>query len=292
MSSAKLDLLVLRYQQTAADLSYLRTSEPSSILVPRLNDLVARGHAVVYQRRRRMSLRAAAGFLWNGYPRMVWEIRRYVYWAAGIQVALALFGLAWGLRDPVDAASFLPAQLRDVAYFHHHPIPAALMAPTATSIFVHNIYVALFDIGGGLTLGLTTLYGLYLNSMLLGIFSALANQPQVSSTYWSLILPHAVIELTSFTICAGAGLSLAAAVIRAGSTPRGAAVRAAGKRAALIGLGTMPLLIIAGTIEGFVTPSSLPIWVKLCVAPATAVLLAAYLMRGRPRSGVEDARSA
>ena len=128
------------------------------------------------------------------------------------------------------------------------------MAPTATSIFVHNIYVALFDIGGGLTLGLTTLYGLYLNSMLLGVLSALANQPDVSGTYWSLILPHAVIELTAFTICAGAGLSLAAAVIRAGSASRGSAIRSAGRRAAMIGLGTMPLLVIAGTIEGFVTP--------------------------------------
>ena len=37
----------------------------------------------------------------------------------------------------------------------------------------------------------------------------------------------AVIELTAFTICAGAGLSLAAAVIRAGSTSRGSAIRLA-----------------------------------------------------------------
>ena len=72
-------------------------------------------------------------------------------------------------------------------------------------------------------------------------------------------------------------------MIRAGSSSRGTAIRSAGRRAAMIGLGTMPLLVIAGTIEGFLTPSSLPIAVKLAVAPATAVLLAAYLLRGRPR---------
>ena len=140
---------------------------------------------------------------------------------------------------------------------------------------------SLLDIGGGLTLGLTTLYSLYLNSMLLGVLSAAwPTSQQLSGAYWSLILPHAVIELTPFTICAGAGLSLAAVVIRAGSVPR-QRHRLAGRRAAMIGVGTMPLLIIAGTIEGFVTPSALPIAVKLAVAPATAVLLAAYLRRGR-----------
>jgi uncharacterized membrane protein SpoIIM required for sporulation len=283
MSSERIDLMVLRYQQTAADLAYLRTHEPASPLIPALNDLVARGHSAVYRRRRRASARAALRFLLDEYPRMVWEIRRYVYAAAVVQIALAVASFAWALDDPVDAASFLPAQMRDVAYLHHHPIPASLMAPSAAGIFVHNIYVSLLDVGGGLTMGLATAYGLYMNSMLLGVLSGLANQPHASAEYWSLILPHGVIELTAFTICAGAGLSLAAAVLRAGPVPRPQAIRAAGTRAAMVGLGTMPLLIIAGSIEGFVTPSGLPIPLKFVVAAASGVVLAAYLRRGRPR---------
>jgi uncharacterized membrane protein SpoIIM required for sporulation len=213
---------------------------------------------------------------------MVWEIRRYVYVAAAVQIVLAVAGFLWALHDPVDAASFLPAPIRDAGYFHHHPIPASLMAPTAAGIFVHNIYVSLLDVGGGLTMGLVTAYGLYMNSMLLGVLSGLANQPHASAEYWSLILPHGVIELTAFTICAGAGLSLAAAILRAGPVPRRQAIRAAGTRAAMIGLGTMPLLVIAGSIEGFVTPSGLPIVLKFAVAVTSGVVLAAYLRRGRP----------
>jgi uncharacterized membrane protein SpoIIM required for sporulation len=284
MSSERIDLMVLRYQQTAADLAYLRTHEPASPLIPSLNDLVARGHAVVYRRRRRASARGALRFVVDEYPRMVWEIRRYIYAAAVVQIAIAVAGFVWALDDPVDAASFLPAQLRDVAYIHHHPISASLMAPFATGIFVHNIYVSLLDVGGGLTMGLVTAYGMYMNSMLLGVFSGLANQPHVSAEYWSLILPHGVIELTAFTICAGAGLSLAAAILRAGPVPRRQAIRAAGTRAAMIGLGTMPLLIVAGSIEGFVTPSGLPMALKFAVAVASGVVLTAYLRRGRPRT--------
>jgi hypothetical protein len=51
----------------------------------------------------------------------------------------------------------------------------------------------------------------------------------------------------------------------------------------MIGLGTMPLLIVAGSIEGFVTPSGLPIALKFVVAVTSGVVLAAYLRRGRPR---------
>jgi uncharacterized membrane protein SpoIIM required for sporulation len=282
MNADRLDLLVLRYQQAASDLAYLRTHEPASPLIPRLNDLVARGHAVIYRPRRRFSVRAIGRFLWSEYPRLVWQIRRYAYVAAAIQVVLAVAGYAWAQHDPVDASSFLPASMRGVAGFHHHPVPGALMAPSAAGIFTNNIFVSLLDVGGGLTLGVMTLYSLYLNSMLLGVLSGLANRPGPSAEYWSLIVPHGVIELTAFTICAGAGLALAASVVRAEPEPRSVVIRRAGTRAALIGAGTMPLLIIAGTIEGFVTPSGLPEAVKLAVAPATALVLAAYLRRGRP----------
>jgi uncharacterized membrane protein SpoIIM required for sporulation len=286
MNADRLDLLVLRYQQAASDLAYLRTHEPASPLIPRLNDLVARGHAAVYRPRRRLSARAAGRFLSSEYPRLVWEIRRYAYAAAVIQLVLAVAGYAWAQHDPVDAASFLPASMRGVAGFHHHPVPGALMAPSAAGIFTNNIFVSLLDVGGGLTLGVLTLYSLYLNSLLLGVLSGLANRPSASAEYWSLIVPHGVIELTSFTICAGAGLALAAAVVRAGPLPRAVMIRRAGKRAALIAAGTMPLLIVAGTIEGFVTPSGLPVAVKLAVAPATGLVLAAYLRRGRPVTSV------
>ena len=74
--------------------------------------------------------------------------------------------------------------------------------------------------------------------------------------------------------------------------PRRHAIRETGTRAVMIGLGTIVLLVIAGTIEGFVTPSALPIAAKLAVAPLTAVVLAAYLRRGRPASTAASQESA
>ncbi len=191
MSAERVDLMVLRYQQTAADLAYLRTRHPASPLIPRLNEVVARGHAAVYRRRRKASWRAVVDFVWTGYPRMVWQIRRYIYVAAAHRDRVHPGGLRVGAARP-GAGRQLPAGRRCATppTSTTTPSPAGLMAPEATSIFTNNILVSFTDLAGGLTAGLLTFYSLYLNSMLLGVLSGVANQPSVSAEYWSLIVPH------------------------------------------------------------------------------------------------------
>jgi uncharacterized membrane protein SpoIIM required for sporulation len=281
------DLLARRYQQAAADLARLRVAQPGSPLLPRLNDLVARAHAVVY-RPARTPLRSLGRFLWIGYPRAVWDLRRLIAAAAAFQVIVAVGGFVWAIADPATAGSFLPPELRDAGHRAHHAIPAGVMAPTSVAIWSHNIVVSFYDYAGGILFGLGTIYSLYFNSMLLGVLSGIESQHGANGLYWSLIVPHGVIELTAFTIAAAAGLSLADALIRARPQPRMHVLAEHGRRSVIVVLGTMPLLIVAGTIEGFVTPSAAPIPVKLAVAPITAVLLGAYLLRGRP--GAADSR--
>src|SRR4051794_3479189 len=280
MPIERVDLLAPRAQRAGAARGRLRARQPSSPLVPRLNDLVAAATAAV-RVRRPARLRTVAAFLATGYPRLVWQVRSWVALCAGIGLTVTVASFLWAVSDPVTAATYLPPSVRDAAYFRHDAIPAGLMAPEAAGIFTNNILVSLYALGGGLTLGILTLYVTWSNAMLLGVLSGVVNRDGVDSEYWSLILPHGVLELSAFAIAGGAGLSIADAIIRARPEPRSVAVRRAGRDAVLIGVGTMPLLVIAGTIEGFITPSSLPIPVKLAVAPLTGVLLALYLLRGR-----------
>ena len=285
MDAARIDLLCVRYQQAAADIAVLRSREPLSPLLPRLNDLVVRAHAAVHPARGG-SLRALGGFLWIGYPRLVWELRRPIAVCASLGIAITLAAFAWAMADPVSAAAFLPPSVRDAAYFEHDPIPAGLMGPEAAGIFTNNILVSFYAFGGGLTMGVLTLYIIYSNSMLLGVLSGVVNHDGFSSEYWSLILPHGLLELSAFAIAGGAGLAVADAMVRARPEPRADVLSRQGAKAGLVAAGTVPLLVIAGLIEGFVTPSGLSIPVKLAVGPVSALLLAAYLVRGRrARSG-------
>jgi uncharacterized membrane protein SpoIIM required for sporulation len=216
-------------------------------------------------------------------------MRRLVLAAALFQIAIAVGGYVWAVADPATAGSFLPPELRDAGHHAHRAIPAGVMVPTSVAIWSHNIVVSFFDYAGGILFGLGTIYSLYMNSMLLGVLSGVENQHGANGLYWSLIVPHGVIELTAFTIAAAAGLKLADALVRARPRPRAEVLREHGRRSVAVVLGTIPLLVVAGTIEGFVTPSSASIPVKLAVAPISGALLAAYLLRGRP--GAAEGRS-
>src|SRR6059058_5033273 len=107
LTAKEVELLGLRAQQAAADLSYLRTHHPASVLLPRLNDLVAGSQAVVY-RRRKGSVREVLRFLSTGYPRLVWSLRRPIALCAGLGAAIALAAFVWAVSDPVTAASYMP----------------------------------------------------------------------------------------------------------------------------------------------------------------------------------------
>src|SRR5205823_12816436 len=150
-----------------------------------------------------------------------------------------------------------PVELRAARHVNHKPIPAGLMAPESAFIFTNNIRVSLLAFGGGLTAGVVTLVVIYTNSMLLGVLSGVTNQDGLNREYWSLILPHGLLELSCFAITAGAGLALADAIVRARPEPRAVAIRREAARGTKVVLGTMPLLVTAGPIEGFITPSSL-----------------------------------
>ena len=94
-----------------------------------------------------------------------------------------------------------------------------------------------------------------------------------------------MIELSVIFIAGGAGLQLGWSVLRPGLLTRRAALAIAARRAIIILIGCVPLLVIAGTIEGFISPSSLPSLFKYAVSLLSGVLLYAYLLLvGREQS--------
>ena len=99
---------------------------------------------------------------------------------------------------------------------------------------------------------------------------------------YSFVAPHGVLELPAIFMSGGAGLLLAKGLLFPGTLPRKDSIAFEGGRAVKLVLGIIPMLIVAGTIEGFVSPSDLPVALKYALAAGLFGLLLLYVKRKAP----------
>jgi uncharacterized membrane protein SpoIIM required for sporulation len=100
------------------------------------------------------------------------------------------------------------------------------------------------------------------------------------STLWAGILPHGSCELTAIFIDGGAGFLIGWSLIHPGNLSRRDALLVNTKEACKMLIGTVPLYIIAGIIEGNVSHSSIPQPVKFALAAALFSMILFYVYGG------------
>jgi uncharacterized membrane protein SpoIIM required for sporulation len=159
--------------------------------------------------------------------------------------------------------------------------PAARSAASAT-ILTNNIQVTFLTFAGGITAGLLTVWVLVNNGLSLGAIFGLLQAHQMSAGLAEFVVAHGFIELSVIFVAGGCGLAMGDALLRPGLQTRAAALIQKARMGVMVILGCAPLLVIAGLIEGFISPSGLPWWVKLAVGLTTGAALYSYwLLAGR-----------
>jgi uncharacterized membrane protein SpoIIM required for sporulation len=121
------------------------------------------------------------------------------------------------------------------------------------------------------------------NGIAIGGTFALTAHYGLAQQLWAFVAPHGVIELSVVFIAGGAGMMIGDSVLRPGLARRRDALADAARRAAHLMVGCVPLLVVAGTIEGFFSPSDAPDPLKYLVGLLTGALLYSYLLFSRPR---------
>ena len=281
------------YRSTAADLALARRRFAGDPVVARLEVLVERSRQGVYSA---PSARAGVlDFFANGYWRRVRE-RKGILAIAFLCLAVpAMLGGFWAWRDPGPASGLAPGQYQSVT----QPRPAGESlgltvdeeTGIASKIFVNNIGVTFYAFAGGLLLGLGTLYVLLQNGVLLGVVGGLAIGAGNGRAFFELVTAHGVLELSCIVVSGAAGLRLGWAMIDPGNRTRAEAVRAEARAAIEIVLGTAPWLVVAGLVEGFLTPSGTGLATVLAVGLSLGcVYWGLVLWRGAPE--LADTRAA
>jgi uncharacterized membrane protein SpoIIM required for sporulation len=277
------------YRAAAADLALAQRDFPQHRVTSYLNQLVARGHAVIYQGEP-LALRRLQHFVAAGFPQTFRQTGPFILAAALLLLIPALLAGLVTNWNPEAAHWLLPAQVQELIPLVEEQelwtdIPMEERPYTSSFIMRNNIQVTFLAFGGGMLLGLFTAYIMLLNGLLLGGLTGLTAHYDVGFELWTFVIGHGVVELSVIFIAGGAGLALGWAILRPGLLRRRDALALTARRAVRLIIGCVPLLVIAGLIEGFISPNEgLPWAVKWAVGVGTGLLLYAYLLlAGRER---------
>ncbi len=265
------------YRQTAADLSVARDDPTSAALAQYLNDLLGRAHNLIYSG----APRRAGGirhFYLRVFPAVFRETLPYTLAATGVFAAAAIAGAILTASNPgFERLLLSPAMMDTIERREMWTHSIVAVKPLASSaIMTNNLSVALVTFASGIAAGLGTIYLLAFNGLMIGVIGTVCARADMSTSLWSFVAPHGVLELPAIFIAGGAGLLLGRGLVAPGLRPRREALVLGASRAIRLLLGVVPLLVIAGVIEAFVSPTDIPVPAKFLVAGALFVLMCAY----------------
>ena len=279
-SAGHLNRVGYLYRRVTSDLAVARRDFPQDPCVPYLNALASRAHAAVYQTSpfKRGSWRQ---FLLSGFPNVFRENLNFIG-AAFVMFAVSFSAAYWiALNTPEFAEQLVPerfvSHIKELEDGVWNDTSAENRNLFASFVMTNNIRVAFLAFAGGIIFMVGSAYILVLNGIAIGAVAGLCHANGVALALWSFVSPHGYIELTTIFIAGGAGLKLGYALIAPSFFTRKRTLTDAARTAIQLLGGCVVLLVVAGIIEGFVSPSGLLPSVKIGFGALTGILLFTYL---------------
>jgi uncharacterized membrane protein SpoIIM required for sporulation len=282
-SEAELVELPNLYRYACTRLARLEQEGENAALARELRGLVAAAHGLLLRdegpAREPWVVRAARTVL--DAPRAIRAEWRLL--AVSFVLLYGLAALAWIVvaRDLDRAYSLLAPQAVDAeleqlaaltegqAFRGNFSFGLGESPVTAGWIILHNIGVGIVFFASALLPPLY-LYLLGTNALMLGTYTAVAGHFGQAGAISSILWTHGVLEIQALVLVGTAGLVLVRAWVRPGPYTRGHALVRESQRALELFAPVMPMLVLAGMIEGFVSPHA-PLAARVSVAVLSGV---------------------
>ncbi len=269
------------YRRTASDLAIARAESRDPRLVNYLNSLVIRAHGRIYRADAQGGKRIRL-FFTRELPRTFRRTWRYTFLAFFVFALFSVIGFVGTYYDP-DFSEVVGVDQgwREINIETRTPWWERLNEGNqlgASFIMTNNIMVTIYTFAFGATFGIGTLFYMAYNGAMIASVLALTYRAGFGNDLVTFMVAHGVVELSCIFIAGGAGLLIGSAMIMPGDLTRADALKIRGMEAVRLMIGVALLLVLAGTIEGFVSPMPIDPRIKYSIGAVTGIALYSYLL--------------
>ncbi|HRH42145.1 MAG TPA: stage II sporulation protein M [Pyrinomonadaceae bacterium] len=269
------------YRRAASDLAIARTETRDPKLINYLNSLVIRAHGKIY-RAESQGVNLVWQFFSKDFPQAFRRTWRYTALAFAIFMVFSTISFVLCYNDTKFADDLGISHISYMAQGNHQWWKGLNDANQIGSsrILTNNILVSLMAFAYGAFFGIGTIYVLIQNGLSIGGVVGVCYQanPAFGNELVTFMVGHGVIELSCIFIAGGAGMLIGYSMINPGDLSRTNALKKNGLEAVRLAIGCASLLVIAGIIEGFLSPSDLPPAIKFGTGILTGIAMYSYLL--------------
>ncbi|MDR1540730.1 MAG: stage II sporulation protein M [Clostridiales bacterium] len=266
-------------RRTSRNLSYAQTHFSNGKASMYLNRIAGISHQHFFLKRK-SNFQDLSDYFLKGFPSGVRKIQMHFFASAAIFLLGTLVSMVMILLNREYFSLFLPeaySQALEPSSGGAGATSASLYPLISAYVMTNNIRVCFSAFALGITAGIGTLCILFLNGAVIGALSGyMLSMNYGMLEFFSLILPHGIIELAAIYICGACGLIIGHSILIPKDLKRKDALIKGAKEAAYFMPGIIAMLVVAGLIEGFFTPLDISAWLKIAFAATSAVLAVAY----------------
>lgn len=246
------------YIDVTSDLAFAQTHYPESKITVYLNNLASALHNEIYRSDRYRWSRLLT-FWTDEVPRTMWEARRELFLSFVIFVVSAFVGFLSQMLDPefcriilgdgyVDMTLQNIAEGEPMAVYNGDPEDAMF-----GMITLNNVKVSFITFVLGVFTSLGTGFVLFQNGVMLGSFQTFFAQHGLLWQSALAVWLHGTLEISAIIVAGAAGIAMGNGWLFPGTYPRLTSFRRGARRGLRIVVGTVPVFMLAGFIESFLT---------------------------------------
>lgn len=258
INSVMPDRLADAYTDLTSDLAFAQTHYPTSRITIYLNNLSSALHNEIYRNKREKWKRMIT-FWTQEVPDVMWKERRLLFLSFAIFMISVLIGVVSTLGDEsfprlILGDGYMDQTLENIAQGKPMGIYGSEEEGVMfIGITLNNVMVSFYTFVLGVLTSFMPGYSLFQNGVMVGCFDTFFYQHGLLSECLLTTMLHGTLELSSIVVAGAAGLAMGNGWLFPGTYSRLVSFQRGARRGLKIIVGTVPLFIVAGFIESFVT---------------------------------------